>query len=156
MNREKIYKISDMVAEYAIYAGIFFIPISIALVEISCVLAILAFIIKKSIRPDFRFIKENKAIYLWLLVFVVFLALSMFNSGPLLMKSLRAFFSKWLEYILVCVVAADVFRGLERQKKVVIVTFFSAALCVLSGFSQILFGFEFIKHKELITVRGEM
>lgn len=47
MTREKVVKFADYTSEYALYAVIHFIPISIALVEIFSGLAIFAFAANK-------------------------------------------------------------------------------------------------------------
>lgn len=154
INKERVATISDKIAEYSLYGLIFYIPISIALVEIFTGLVVMAFIVKKITRPDFLFVKKNKFIYFFLGLFVLFMGLSLFNSGPYFMKSLEGVFSKWLAYILVFVAASDIFRTRKQIRNVLVVLSFSAALAALSGLSQYFFSFEFLRGRELVKARG--
>lgn len=156
MTREKAAKFADYIAEYALYAVIHFIPISIALVEIFCGLAIFAFVVKKILDPDFRFIRDYQMLYLALFLFSVFLGLSLFNSGPFLAKSAVALVSKWLQYIILCVVAADTFDKPKKIKIACGVMIFSSTLAALSGLCQYFFGVEFLRGRDLVCVRGDV
>ncbi|MCF7917138.1 MAG: O-antigen ligase family protein [Candidatus Omnitrophica bacterium] len=149
MSKERVANISDKIIEYSLYGLIFYIPISIALVEIFTSLVVLVFIVKKITQPDFSFIKKNKFIYFFLGLFVLFMGLSLFNSGPYLTKSLRVIFSKWLAYILVFTAAADTLGTRKQIRNALVVLSFSAALAVLSGLMQYFFGFEFLRGREL-------
>ena len=152
MDNKKTAGILEIITEYCLYGILLSIPISIAGVEIFSVTAIIAFVIMKALHPDFRFIKDRRGICLFLFLFVVFIGLSLFNSGPYLAKSIRAFFSKWLEYIFVFIIAADILRKPSRIRNAVIVIVFAAALSALSGLSQYFFGFEFLCGRQMIPI----
>lgn len=59
MTREKAAKFADYIAEYALYAVIFFIPISIALVEIFSGLAIFVFVVHQILCLGFALEKSS-------------------------------------------------------------------------------------------------
>lgn len=154
INKTRLVNISDKAAEYCLYGLIFYIPISIALVEIFTSLIILAFIVKKIARPDFSFIKNNKIIYFFLGLFILFMGLSLLNSGQYLIKSFGDIFSKWLAYIVVFIITADILRERKQVRNVLVVLLFSAALVALSGLSQYFFNFEFLRGRELMNIKG--
>ncbi|MDD3375256.1 MAG: O-antigen ligase family protein [Candidatus Omnitrophica bacterium] len=149
MNKEKIIKIADKIIEYSIYGLILFIPISKAGVGIFCVLAIVAFFVKKSLCPDFSFIRDNKSIYIFLFLFVVFMAMSLLNSGPYLAKGLRALGGKWVQYIFIFIIVADTLKTSKRIRNAVILMLSVAGLVVLSGYSQKFLGFEVFRGRPL-------
>jgi len=95
MNKEKILALTETWNECFFYAFIFFTPIGNAGGEICFGFLALCFVIRKILRPDFRFLKQTE--HLWLLLFFVFCGLSLVNSGPFLQKSLKALFLKWGE-----------------------------------------------------------
>ncbi|MCX5679603.1 MAG: O-antigen ligase family protein [Candidatus Omnitrophica bacterium] len=135
----------DAAVEYALYGVIFFIPISISLVGIFAGLAIVCFLIKKIVSPDFSSIKANKIFFIALLLFFGFMGLSLFNSGPLMAKSLTALFIKWGRFPLLLWIIIDTFRDIGRILKGVQVLLFSAALVGLTVFSQKFLGLEFLR-----------
>lgn len=141
----KVVKFLDAVVEYALYGVIFFIPISISAIGIFAGIAVVSFLIKKVLAPDFSALKENKAFFLFLLLFFIFMALSLFNSGPLLTKSLKALFEKWGRFPLLLWIMIDTFRDTGRIVKGVYVLTFSAALVGLTVFTQKFLGFEFLR-----------
>ncbi|HLD83146.1 MAG TPA: hypothetical protein VI976_04275, partial [Candidatus Omnitrophota bacterium] len=105
MRKKRYWKILDYAAEYSLYALILFIPISNAAIESFFGLLFLSFLLKKIIKPDFAFLKSWANLFV--LFFFLFLGLSLFNSAPYLVKSLRALFFKWLEYILIFIITQD-------------------------------------------------
>ncbi len=147
MSKEDIIRIADKVIEYALYGLIVFIPISIAGVGILCPLAIVAFLVKTCLSPDFQFIKDNKLIYIFLLLFIIFMAMSLLNSGPYLIKGLRALFGKWMQYIFIFIIAADTFRKPKRARNAIVLMLCVLGIVVLSGYSQRFLGFEFLRNE---------
>ena len=79
----RVLRFLDAAVEYAIYGVIFFIPISITMIGTFAGMAIVFFLIKKILSPNFTSIKANKLLFLFLLLFFVFMGLSLFNSGQL-------------------------------------------------------------------------
>ncbi|MDP3042479.1 MAG: O-antigen ligase family protein [Candidatus Omnitrophota bacterium] len=141
----RILRFLDAAVEYAIYGVIFFIPISIAMIGIFAGMAIVFFLVKKILSPDFTSIKANKMLFLFLLFFFVFMGLSLFNSGPLVAKSLKVLLIKWGRFPLLLWVIIDTFQDTRRIVKAVCVFLFSAALVGFTVFTQKFFGFEFLR-----------
>ncbi len=151
--KDKLYNFFEFVSEYALYGLLFFIPISISLVEIFVGLIFLGFVCRKVIKPDFKFIKFWPNIFL--LLFLFFNALSLLNSGQYFNKGLHALFGKWIQYLLLCIIIQDNVHDQKIIKRGIFVFLFAAALVVLSGLSQYLFGVEFLRHKSIIvTISG--
>ncbi len=150
----------DKILEYSLYGLAFFIPISIAAVEIFTATAIVAFVLKSLLgrklqrqatsRGSSFFTPSN----ILLLLFFIFCALSLINSGTAFPKALNALFGKWGKFIMLYWVAADSLgRGEGRLKKILIVFLASAALVVIDAYSQKLFGLEFLLHRSMIEVK---
>ena len=152
MNREKCIAIAEKFIEYGFYGLIFFLPISKALIEVSAALIIIAFIFKKTITRDFTSFKVDAKIFWILLILFAFNALSLVNSGPFFLKSLRALVSKWAEYFLLFVIAIDHFRDRKLIKKFFYVFISSGMLVGLSVLSQKLFGFEFLRDRSMLSI----
>ena len=145
----RVLRFLDAAVEYAIYGVIFFIPISITMIGTFAGMAIVFFLTKKILSPDFTSIKANKMLFLFLLLFFVFMGLSLFNSGPLFAKSLKTLLIKWGRWPLLIWAIIDTFQDTRRIVKVVYVILFSAALVGFSVFSQKFFGWEFLRGRPL-------
>lgn len=143
----KIVKYLDVIIEYLIYLMIFSIPISITMIGTFAGMATVFFLVKKVLSGDFRSIKANKLLFIFLLMFFVFMGLSLFNSGPLLAKSLKALLIKWGRYLLLLWAIIDTFQDNKRVVKAGYVICFSAMLVGLTVFTQKFFGFEFLRGK---------
>ncbi len=143
----RVLRFLDAAVEYLIYGVIFFIPISITMIGIFASIAIVFFLIKKILSPDFTSIKANKMLFLFLLLFFVFMDLSLLNSGPLVAKSLKVLFIKWGRFPLLLWAIIDTFRDTRRIVKAVYVVLFSATLVGLTVFTQKFFGFEFLRER---------
>jgi len=141
----KILRFLDIAVEYSVYGLIFFIPISIAMMGSFAGFVLIFFLLKKIISPDFSSIKDNKALFLFLLLFFAFMDLSLLNSGPLVVKSLKVLIIKWGRFPLLLWAVVDTFRDPRRIIKALYVILFSAALVGLSVFTQKFFGFEFLR-----------
>lgn len=152
--KEKIIKIVDFINEYSLYGLAFFLPISKVAIEIFAGLAFLGFIVKKILKPDFKFLKSWSSIFL--LLFIVFSALSFFNSGQYLAKSFRALFCKWLKYAGIFLFVQDTLNTRKRIKKAVFIFLAVSAMVGIDGLSQNFFGLEFLRHRSMAIVRGEL
>lgn len=149
----KCYKFFIVVSEYALYGLLFFMPLSISLIEIFAGLLFVGFAGRKIIKPDFKFIGFRPNIFL--LLFLFFSALSLLNSGAYLDKSLHALFGKWMQYLGVYIIIQDGMYDRKIIKRGIFVFLFGASLVVLSGLSQYLFGVEFLRNKgAIITDQG--
>lgn len=146
---EKVEQILDASVAYLLYAMIFFIPISKAIIEVLFTLAAVLFIIKKIIKPDLKFLKDN--IYLFILLFIIFNALSLINSGVYLDKSLHALFLKWCKYIFVFVVTVNTLNSKKRLENAVLVIFVISTLIGVDAIIQRFSGIDFFRHRTLIS-----
>ena len=147
--KSKILRFLDTAVEYLIYGVIFSIPISITMIGTFSGMAIVFFLVKKILSPDFSSIKTNKMVFLFLLFFFVFMDLSLLNSGPLVVKSLKVLFIKWGRFPLLLWAIIDTFQDTRRIVKAVYVILFSAALVGFTVFTQKFFGFEFLRERIL-------
>lgn len=141
----RVLRFLDLAVEYLIYGVIFFIPISIAMIGIFVGMAIVFFLIKKILSPDFTSIKANKILFLFLIFFFAFMDLSLLNSGPLVVKSLKVLLMKWGRFPLLLWAIIDTFQDTKRIARAVYVILFSATLVGLTVFTQKFLGFEFLR-----------
>jgi putative inorganic carbon (HCO3(-)) transporter len=146
--KNKAIKIADRVVEYCLYGLILFIPISAAGTEIFAVLAIISFIVKKILKPELNFIKSRPNLFL--LLFIIFCGFSLFNSGPFLKISVRALFSKWLEYVLIFLAVGDTLADRKRLRNTVVIFLLMGGLVGIDSISQRFLGIEFLRHRSLL------
>lgn len=150
IDKDKIILAVDRIMEYFLYGLIFFIPISNAGIESFFGFLLLFFFIKKFLRPDFEFLLQP--VYYALLFFVLFNALSFFNSGPYLKKSFIALVFKWLEYIFIFIITRDTLSDKRRIRNAIIVFLCVGFLVLIDGVFQFLWKTDFLRHKELVHV----
>lgn len=150
--KDKWYKIADKSVEFCLYGLIFFIPISKAAIGIFFTLALLFFIIKKALKPDFKFIQSKE--YFFLLLFIVFSAFSLVNGGIYLKKSFIALFFKWTKYLLMFIVAEDTFYEPKRIWRALVILLFTSGLITCDSLFQLHTGTDFLRHKTLIGLSG--
>ncbi len=148
MTKDKAEIILDKCVEYLLYAMIAFIPISISAIEISFSLALLAFLIKKVLKPDFGFVKNFTHLFLFL--FFGFCALSLFNSEVYFTKSLRALFFKWLQYIFIFIIVEDTLNTSKRLRNAIFILLGVSGLIGLSGIVQQFRGVDFLRQRVLV------
>lgn len=126
---------------------IFFIPISIAAIESLFAFALLFFVIKKIVKPEFKFL-ENYA-YLFLMFFLYFSVASFINS-IYLKKSIMALVCKWLEYILIFVIAHDNFsNNTKRIRNAILILLFITGITLIDGIFQYFVKVDFLRHNAL-------
>lgn len=154
MHRRSVFSVLDQ-SQYVCLCGVlFFLPFSIACMEIFAGVALFCFIIKKIFRPDFSFLKNR--LFVILFVFFLFNGLSVFNSDPYIAKSLKALFAKWLSYISIFVLTADSFGSTKRIKKAVGVLLISAFIVGIDGLSQGFLHFELFGGKPMIEMTPQV
>ena len=142
----------DRIQEYALYALIFFLPIGKALIEVFFGIAFFGFFVKKILKPDFKFLKSPPNLFL--LLFFIFSALSMFNSGIHLAKSADALFTKWFEYIWIFLLMQDSFSIDEKRARNALVIFVAMSAVVgLDGLSQKFLGVEFLRGRPMMQIK---
>lgn len=145
--KDNAYDFFKYVGEYALYGLLFFVAISNALVEIFAVLMLVGFIGRKIIKPDFGYLKFWPNIFLP--IFLLFSALSLFNSGAYLKISLNALFGKWMQYLGICIIIQDSVRNQKIIRRGVFIFLLGATLAVLSGLSQYFFNIEFLRNRSI-------
>jgi len=150
----KTIKVIDYILDYCLYGLVLFLPISTAGIEIFASLLIFFFFIKKVLKPDFYFFKNRT--HLYLLFFVIFNVLSLFNSGVYLKKSLNALFFKWLEYILIFLIVQDTLNSQKKIRNVLVIFLAVAGLVAIDGIFQKFFGFDFLRQKGVIPIKEGM
>jgi len=152
--KDKVYNFFRFLGEYTLYGILFFLPISNALVTYLVILAFFGFIGRKIIKPEFSYLKFRPNIFLTLFLF--FSALSLFNSGEYLNKSINALFGKWMQYLGICIIIQDSIYDQKIIKRGMFVFLFGASLAVLSGLSQYFLGVEFLRNRSMIDMPGGM
>lgn len=152
--KDKLFIFFKYVSEYSLYGLLFFLAISNALVEIFVVLTLAGFIGRKIIKPDFRYLKFWPNIFL--LVFLLFSALSLFNSGAYLNKSLNALFGKWFQYLGIYIIVQDIASEERILKRALLVFLIGASLAVISGLSQYFLGCEFLRNRSMGYIDGKI
>jgi len=150
--KDKFYNYFNFINEYALYGLLFFLSISNALVEIFVVSIFFGFVGRKIIKPDFKYFKFWPNIFL--LLFLFFSTLSLFNSGAYLNKSLHALFGKWIQYLGICVIVQDSARNQKIIKRCILIFLMGASLAVFSGLSQNFLGIEFLRNKIMGATNG--
>ena len=147
--KEKILFFLNRVITFFIYLLCFFLPISIAFIEVFSTIIIFLFFIKKIIKPDFKFLKDKTSIFL--IIFIGFCVLSLFNSSIYFKKSIGALFFKWFQYIIIFFAIKDVIEP-KKIKKIIFIILLSATLIGIDGLFQHFFGFDFIRHRRSVEI----
>ena len=144
MNKEKLGLFFDKACVISLYVLLFFIPISIAVIELFFGFALL-FFLGKLVTSECLFSKllKNEKIVLF---FFVSLSFSLINSGTFLPISLHALFLKWGKYILLYLIIAHTLTSVPRIKYAIASISFGAVLVILDCYSQLFFNFEFLRH----------
>jgi O-antigen ligase len=149
-----MYGFFDLVTKIGIGGVLFFIPISNALIDSFFGFALMGFIGKKIIKPDFQWLKSRQNIFL--VLFFIFMSFSLVNSGQYLEKSLIALFLKWGKFIVLSLIVQD---SISRRKDLLIfvcIFLFSAGLAAVSGLVQFLGGVDFLRGREIMIMKGNM
>lgn len=151
MKKEKIICGLDEAQQLCLCLILFFLPISSAIIEVFAAGAMLFFILKKLLFPGFNFLRSKLMIPL--LCFFVLSSLSLLNSDPYLIKSMKAIIFKWSKYIALFLLVADSFNRRERIKNAIGIIIISSFLVGIDGISQRLFHLEFLRGKNLIEMK---
>ncbi|MBD3426360.1 MAG: hypothetical protein GF409_03900 [Candidatus Omnitrophica bacterium] len=156
--KDKIQGTLDRLIFIFFAALVFFLPISNSGIEISfgCILG--GMLIKAFLKPPplgevKRFLTDR--INLAVLIFYLCLALSLFASGPLVGKSLRALITKWGEGVLLFYLAR-IFLRKEHLRPLIYVFLGSAFLVCIDGIYQKIFGVDFLRGFPIKPVGGRM
>ncbi len=146
--KEKWLKVFEYITEYSLYGMIFFIPINKAPIEIFASFAFVGFIGKKILKPDFSFLRSK--VNISLLLFMLFSALSLVNSHEFLLKSTRALFSKWFEYIGIFLIVQDCFKSKKQITRALFVLICFSFVVGIDGLVQRFAGTDFIRRRPVV------
>jgi len=153
MSREKIVSFIDKCAFFFFMVLAFFLPISTAAVESSFGFILFCFLVrvllKRPTRGEVKTFFENR-INFYLLLFYIAIGLSIFVSGPLWAKSLRAWITKWGEGIALFYFA-QVFLKKRQIKIILLVMIASVFLLSIDGIYQRIAGIDFVRGRSLGT-----
>jgi putative inorganic carbon (hco3(-)) transporter len=142
--------LAERYGEYVFYGFIFFMAVGNAGAEIFAGLLLLCFILKKSVKPDFSFLKDRAHIFL--LLFFIFSAASLIHSGPFLKKSLIALFLKWMKFCAIFLVTEDFFRSERGLRRGVTALLFVAGIIGLDVMAQFFLGSDLFYHSPLVPI----
>lgn len=121
--------------------------------EISASFALIFFIIKKIIEPDFTSCCKSLT-HFFLLFFVIFSALSLLNSGPYLAKSYHVLFLKLMKYVFLFVFVNDTLSSRRRIEKALVVFSVSAGIIAIDALFQRMTGFDVLYRHAVINMEG--
>ncbi len=151
--REKIVNIIDKCAFFFFIVLVCFLPISNAGVESSFGFIFLCFIVRiilqKPTRQDLKTFFKNRVNF-YLLLFYIAIGLSIFASGLLWTRSLKAWITKWGEGILLFYFA-QVFLNKKQIKIILLAMIASAFLLGIDGIYQSVTGMDFLRSRPLKT-----
>lgn len=153
MGRDRVIKLADQTCFFFLCLIAFFIGISNAGVESCFGFAFLAFIVKKIAAKSgwlgvISFSKFNLAV----LFFLFFNIVSLVHSKTYVFKSLQALIAKWLEYILIYLIAQEAFSTRKRINIAIGILLFSCALVSIDGLYQYTKGVDFLRDNILIML----
>ncbi|NLE90951.1 MAG: hypothetical protein GX598_00170 [Elusimicrobia bacterium] len=149
-DKDKIYKFFDNLQFFGFCLILLAVPFSLAAIESFFGVVLLSSVVKFSVRRDLHFIKTRHTALL--IVYMFFLALSLFNCGAYLNIGLKAWFFKWGEYALMFLTASDTFRSRKRLITGIKVLIFSSFSVFISVITQIWMGKDILRERMLVSI----
>jgi len=150
--KSKIEKILERIVEIAIYGLIFIIPFSKAGIEIFGITAIVAWSIKTLLMRSNPLASLPKYVVFTLsLLFLANLASCVVSVS--LAHSMKALFTKTLEYMLFFLIVAEVFSDAKKIKILLKVVFVSISLFYIDGIIQYITGIDLVRKNFLCGTR---
>lgn len=134
----------DKVIEIFLYTLIFCLPFSKALIEISATFIIFAWIVKKIF--NCRLVSTYLDIPIIIYILATFLSV-IFSSNFAL--SFKNFFTKTMEYIILFFIVAEFMADKRILRNTIVVMLVSAAMIGADCIFQYLFGFDFLRLRDL-------
>ncbi|MCQ9207715.1 MAG: O-antigen ligase family protein [Omnitrophica bacterium] len=145
-NKKSIDSFLSNIIEISILMILFCLPFSKTVVEICSTVAIVAFFAKKIFIERSIKLKVDRKVLIALFLFVLFNAISISNSQYVHL-SLRALFSKTLQWVLLFIIVADTIKTPERLRRVFITMVFSVILIMTDAVYQMYFtGIDFLHY----------
>jgi len=138
--------ILNTLIEVSILVTLFCLPFSKSLVEICVTIAIITFFVKKIFFDKSFALKIDKRILIALFLFAFASLLSIINSQyPA--ESVRALFSKVLEWVLFFIIVADTIKTRAQARRVFVTMLASAALILADAvYQQYITGVDFLHY----------
>jgi len=149
-DKDKIYRFFDNLQFYGFCLILLATPFSLAAIESFFGVVLLSSVVKLAVRCDLSFIKTRHTALL--ILYMLFLALSLFNCGAYLNIGLKAWFFKWGEYALMFLAASATFRSRKRLTAGIQVLIISSFSVLISVVTQIWQGKDILRGRELITI----
>lgn len=149
---EKISRASERITEVAICCLVFIIPFSKAGIEIFGITAIVAWVLKTLLARSNPVASLPKHIIFTLSLLFIANLLSCIVSVSFA-HSLRALFTKTLEYMLFFLIAVEVFSNAKRMKVLLWVICVSLMLFYANGIVQYVTGFDLVRKYLICGVR---
>ena len=143
MEKTKIINICDRIVLFSIYATVFFLPISNALIETFSIMAIVFYAIKKILQ--YRDVQISPVGFAVLVYFIICGFSIFISSNPEI--SLNAFIGKVAQNILFFFVVAETLNTERRVKNLLYILFFSASVVGVDGIYQHFTHKDFIRHR---------
>ncbi len=138
-----VLEICDQICLYGLYGAAFFLPISKALLEIFCVIAIFAYLVKKlSSHTDIPITAITIAVLLY-----SFVSLYSVYMSTNIRISIREFVGNTLEEILFFFVVVETLNSKQRITRLLAVFFASAFLLGVDGIFQYITRIDFLRHR---------
>ena len=141
VNKDRIIKLADKVAEYSLYVMIFTLPFSKSMVEIFFTVALIAWVIKRLLSKSFAPVATELNIPI--AVFVLLGFLSAVNSVSLSL-SLKGFFFKLFEWVMIYFIVVERIDTKGKLGKMVLIMLLSAFLMSMDGIFQAIRGTDFL------------
>ncbi|MFH1593076.1 MAG: O-antigen ligase family protein [Candidatus Omnitrophota bacterium] len=133
VTRSSIIAILAKISEWAVYIIIFVLPFSKSLIEIAAVTAIVSLISKKILAKESLLGHTHVDILLYIFIFA---NLFSFINTAHLSLSLRALFSKTLEYAVLFLIVKEVINTKEKLRNFLIIAAVSCTVILIDGFIQ--------------------
>lgn len=154
--KEKLISLIDKAVFFFFALIAFFLPRSGAVIESTAILLLMCFILKlalsKTVFQEVKYLFHSK-INTAILVFYISIGFSLFVSGPLLLKSLRAWISKWGEGVLLFYLVQFFLRR-NQVKTLIYIMLVSAFLVCLQGLYQKMFSVDLIYSGDFYRVKA--
>ena len=158
ITRVNVVRILERIIEHSLYGLVFIIPFSKAGIEIFGITAIVAWIIKTALKPSNPISFLSKCIFFTLLLLFIANLLSCITSISFY-HSLRALFSKTLEYILFFLIVVEFCSNKKKMKILLWFMLVSVTLFYINGMVQYFTGLDLVRRNILssgIRISGSM
>ncbi len=139
----KVAAFLDKIAEWAIYILIFTIPFSKSIIEIVIVVSLVSLVLKKIVLKE-GFSADYKYINIFLVIYLAFSALSLYNTQYMNL-SLRALFSKSFKFAALFFIIKEIINTRTKLNNFITMAFLSCIIILGDGFIQY-----FITHKDFL------